>query len=420
MILGNGGREHAFAHYVSQSKSIGKLYIAPGNAGTINCGVNIDLAVTQFDSIADFLAEKNVDLLIVGPEQPLVDGIRGFLEVDERLSSLKILGPGKEGAQLEGSKSFSKRFMQRHNIPTAAYLEVDQNNLDEGLVFIDNQKPPIVLKANGLAAGKGVLIIKDKNEAKTELKNMLEGKFGNASSKVLIEEFLDGIEFSVFILTDGNTYKILPTAKDYKRIGEGETGLNTGGMGAISPVPFVDDDLMQIVENEIIKPTVNGLKQESIDYCGFIYFGLIKTEQGVKVIEYNARLGDPETQAVLPRIKTDLLQLFYATANRSLTTISIEISNEHAATVVCVSEGYPEAYEKGKAIKGLREVENGIVFHAGTKLIDNEIVSNGGRVLAVSNLANDLSNALKNSYTDIDRLCYDGIGFRRDIGFEFL
>jgi len=395
LILGSGGREHAFAYYVSQSKNLQNLWIAPGNAGTSKCGKNINIAVTQFDSIADFLAENSVDLLIVGPEQPLVKGIRAFLEADERLTALKILGPGKEGAQLEGSKSFSKRFMQRHNIPTAAYFEVDENSLNEGLAFIDKQNPPIVLKADGLAAGKGVLIIED-------------------------EEFLDGIEFSVFVLTDGNSYKILPTAKDYKRIGEGDTGLNTGGMGAISPVPFVDVALMKSVEDDIIKPTIDGLKNETIDYCGFIYFGLIKTAKGVKVIEYNARLGDPETQAVLPRIKSDLLSLLFATANRQLANSTLEISEQNCATVVCVSEGYPQAYEKGKTIEGLNDIENGIVFHAGT-ISENDVVkTNGGRVLAVTNLGEELPSALKNSYADINKLCYAGITYRKDIGFEFV
>jgi len=420
LILGSGGREHAFAYYVSQSKNLQNLWIAPGNAGTSKCGKNINIAVTQFDSIADFLAENSVDLLIVGPEQPLVKGIRAFLEADERLTALKILGPGKEGAQLEGSKSFSKRFMQRHNIPTAAYFEVDENSLNEGLAFIDKQNPPIVLKADGLAAGKGVLIIEDKAEAKQELKKMLDGKFGEASSKVVIEEFLDGIEFSVFVLTDGNSYKILPTAKDYKRIGEGDTGLNTGGMGAISPVPFVDVALMKSVEDDIIKPTIDGLKNETIDYCGFIYFGLIKTAKGVKVIEYNARLGDPETQAVLPRIKSDLLSLLFATANRQLANSTLEISEQNCATVVCVSEGYPQAYEKGKTIEGLNDIENGIVFHAGT-ISENDVVkTNGGRVLAVTNLGEELPSALKNSYADINKLCYAGITYRKDIGFEFV
>jgi len=419
MVLGSGGREHAFAYAISKSTLLSKLYVAPGNPGTAQCGINIDIEANDFERLANFLAQNHIKILVVGPEQPLVEGIRDYLENDSRLTDLKIIGPGKNGAQLEGSKSFSKQFMERHEIPTANYIEVTKNNIAEGETFIEAQLLPIVLKADGLAAGKGVLIVDNKPEAKAELNNILNGKFGAAGEKVIIEEFLKGLEFSIFVLTDGDTYKVLPIAKDYKRIGEADTGLNTGGMGAISPVPVVEGrQMFQIVEN-IIEPTIKGLKKDEIPYQGFIYFGMMATQNGPYVLEYNIRLGDPETQAVLPRIESDFLELLHSCTNGTLDKQRIKTNEGFAATVVCASEGYPKNYEKGKVIEGLQEVKDSVVFQAGTILDNEQIKTNGGRVLTVTSLGNTLREALDTSYQSINQLCFDGIYYRKDIGYEF-
>ncbi len=419
MVLGSGGREHAFAYAISKSSLLSKLYIAPGNPGTAQCGINVDIASNNFEKLSNFLAQNHVNLLVVGPEQPLVEGIRDYLEKDSRLAELKIIGPGKQGAQLEGSKSFSKTFMEKHDIPTAKYKEVTDQNIEEGEAFIDEQTLPIVLKADGLAAGKGVLIVNSKAEAKIELNNILNGKFGTAGNKVIIEEYLQGLEFSIFVLTDGNTYKVLPIAKDYKRIGEADTGLNTGGMGAVSPVPVVAGKLMfQIVEN-IIEPTIKGLQKDEIPYQGFIYFGLMSTQNGPYVLEYNIRLGDPETQVVLPRIESDFLELLASCGNGTLDAQRIKTNEGFAVTVVCASEGYPQTYEKGKTIEGLNEVTNSIVFQAGTIKENEQIKTNGGRVLAVTSLGSTLQEALSTSYQSINQLCFEGIYYRKDIGYEF-
>lgn len=420
LILGSGGREHTFTYFINNSKLVDQLYIAPGNAGTSEIAKNVNINVTDFDSISNFIKENNIELLVVGPEQPLCDGLTDHLKQIEVLKNLLIIGPSKAGAILEGSKAFSKKFMKRYNIPTASYFEVGTNNYQTGADFIEEQNLPIVLKADGLAAGKGVLIIDNKEEAKEALQEMLKGQFGNASKTVVIEEFLDGIEFSVFVLTNGNQYKILPTAKDYKRIGEGDTGLNTGGMGAVSPAPLVNDKVMKDVQQQIIEPTLEGLKNEHIDYCGFIYFGLMQTDAGPKVIEYNVRLGDPETQVTLPRIKSDLVELLIACCKNELDQYNLEIDERYCSTVVCASEGYPQKYEKGKVIKGINEVKDAIVFQAGTKQQGENIVTNGGRVLSVTGFGKTLQEALSNSYKGIDRLCFDGIYFRKDIGYEFL
>jgi len=419
MILGSGGREHAFAHSISKSTLLEKLYISPGNPGTSQHGLNVDIAVNDFKQLANFIAQNNINLLVVGPEQPLVEGIRDYLEEDNRLTDLKIIGPGKLGAQLEGSKAFSKRFMEKHEIPTAKYIEVSAQNIEEGAAFIDTQLLPIVLKADGLAAGKGVLIINDKAEAKVELNNILQGKFGTAGETVIIEEFLRGLEFSIFVLTDGVNYKVLPIAKDYKRIGEADTGLNTGGMGAVSPVPVVEGKLMFKIVEDIIEPTIKGLQKDDIPYKGFIYFGLMSTQNGPYVLEYNIRLGDPETQAVLPRIESDFLELLDSCTSGTLDKQRIKTNEGFAVTVVCASEGYPEAYEKGKVIEGLQEVKQSIVFHAGTTKEQEEIKTNGGRVLAVTSLANTLQEALNTSYKSINQICFEGIYYRKDIGYEF-
>jgi len=419
LILGSGGREHAFAYYINKSKMLSQLYVAPGNAGTHTIAKNVNLTLTNFDQISNFILENNIELLVVGPEQPLCNGISDYLKQNESHHKLNIIGPTKAGALLEGSKAFSKKFMLRHNIPTAAYFKVNENNYQAGISFIEAQKPPIVLKADGLAAGKGVLIINNKATAKIALKEMLDGQFGDAGKTVVIEEFLSGIEFSVFVLTNGSQYKILPTAKDYKRIGEGDTGLNTGGMGAVSPVPFVTNKIMSDVKLQIIEPTLKGLQQENIDYCGFLYFGLMQTNSRTKVIEYNVRLGDPETQVVLPKINSDLVALCLACCNNNLDKFDLDVDERYATTVVCASEGYPKKYEKNKVIKGISEVTDSIVFQAGTKFEKNEIVTNGGRVLSVTGLGNTLAEALSSSYQSIDQLCFDGIYFRKDIGFEF-
>jgi phosphoribosylamine--glycine ligase len=419
LILGSGGREHAFAWKIAQSDLLGKLFIAPGNAGTVKLGVNLNINPTNFEAIKQVVLENNIELVLVGPEDPLVKGIHDFFLNDDALKQIPVIGPQQYAAQLEGSKEFAKEFMYRHQIPTAAYQSFTRENLDSGYQFLDSLNAPYVLKADGLAAGKGVVILNDLNAAKKELKEMLEHqKFGEASSKVVIEEFLDGIELSCFILTDGKGYVSLPNAKDYKRIGEGDLGLNTGGMGAISPVPFANDTFMSKIENQIIKPTVAGLQKDNIAYKGFIFFGIIKVNDEPKVIEYNCRMGDPETEVVLPRVKSDLLELLMAAGNNDLESKSIELDPRSACTVMLVSGGYPEAYEKGKVIHGLDQVENSIVFHAGTKESEGEIVTNGGRVIAISSYGTNFKEALKQSYENIEKVSFDQMNFRTDIGFD--
>jgi len=421
LILGSGGREHTFAYKIAQSPKCEKLYIAPGNAGTLNVGENVSLNVGDFSGIKDFIIEKNVDMLVVGPEDPLVKGITDFCKGEPDLKDLLIVGPSKRGALLEGSKERAKEFMAMYQIPTAAYESFTIESLEAGKTFLETLSAPYVLKADGLAAGKGVLILNDLAEAKTELENMLKNqKFGEASAKVVIEEFLDGIELSVFVLTDGKNYKILPTAKDYKRIGEGDTGLNTGGMGAISPVPFADAELMQKIEERIVKPTVNGLTEENIDYKGFIFIGLIKVGKEPYVIEYNVRMGDPETEVVLPRIKSDLVEVLAKTAEGKLNEVDLEIDERAATTVMMVSGGYPEAYEKAKEITGIENVnvEDALVFHAGTTLKDGKVVTNGGRVIAVTAFGEDYKQALKKSYQNVEKLQFDKMYFRKDLGFD--
>ena len=419
LILGSGGREHTFAYKIAQSPKCEKLYIAPGNAGTLNVGKNVSLNVGDFSGIKDFIIEKNIDMLVVGPEDPLVKGITDFCKNEPGLKELLIVGPSKRGALLEGSKERAKEFMAMHNIPTAAYESFTAESLEAGKVFLETLKAPYVLKADGLAAGKGVLILNDLNEAKAELENMLKNqKFGEASAKVVIEEFLDGIELSVFVLTDGKNYKILPTAKDYKRIGEGDTGLNTGGMGAISPVPFADAEFMQKIEERIVKPTVDGLAEENIDYKGFVFIGLIKVGEEPYVIEYNVRMGDPETEVVLPRVKSDLVEVLAKAAQGKLDEVDLEIDERAATTVMMVSGGYPEAYEKGKEITGIENVEDALVFHAGTTTKDGKVVTNGGRVIAVTAFGEDYKKALKKSYQNVEKLQFDKMYFRKDLGFD--
>jgi len=419
LILGSGGREHTFAYKIAQSNRCEKLFVAPGNAGTASIATNVDLKVTDFEAVKKCVVENNIEMVIVGPEDPLVHGIADYFAETPKLKHVMLIGPSKRGALLEGSKQRAKEFMMQHNIPTAAYESFTEESLEAGKAFLEKLKPPYVLKADGLAAGKGVLILKDLNEAKQELENMLtHSKFGEASSKVVIEEFLDGIELSVFVLTDGKNYKILPTAKDYKRIGEGDTGLNTGGMGAVSPVPFADAILMKKIEERIVKPTVNGLSKEKIDYKGFVFIGLIKVDNEPYVIEYNVRMGDPETEVVLPRIKTDLVDLLEATYRQNLGNFNIEIDCRAATTVMLVSGGYPENYEKGKEISGLKDVDGSIVFHAGTKSENGKTLTNGGRVLAVTSLDDDFKKALKKSYQNIEKLSFDRMQYRSDIGFD--
>ncbi len=419
LVIGSGGRECAFAWKLSQSKHCDHLYIAPGNAGTASFGENISVNPNDFDALKQHALEKEIGLVVVGPEDPLVNGLHDYFLEDEELKHIPVIGPQKEAAQLEGSKEFAKEFMSRHEIPTAQYESFTAETLDLGLKFLEGMKPPYVLKADGLAAGKGVLILNDLEEAKKELQEMLGNrKFGDASSKVVIEEFLDGIELSSFVLTDGSDYVILPNAKDYKRIGEGDQGLNTGGMGAISPVPFADDAFLTKVEDRIIRPTVEGLKKDGIPYVGFIFIGLIKVGEDPFVIEYNVRMGDPETEVVLPRVETDLVELFEAVADKKLGDFQLELDDRSATTVVLVSGGYPEAYEKGKEIHGLEEVSDSIVFHAGTQLKDDKVVSSGGRVLAITSYGPDFREALKKSYQNIDKICFDKMNFRKDIGFD--
>ena len=418
LLLGSGGREHALAWKINQSERLTKLYVAPGNAGTAGIAENVNIKVTDFEALAAFVENNGIEMLVVGPEDPLVEGIRDYFEADARFARLMIVGPGKAGAILEGSKDFAKEFMSRHDIPTAAYLTVTKDNLEEGIAFLKTLKPPYVLKADGLAAGKGVLILEDLEEAKKELNLMLGGKFGKAGNQVVIEEFLKGIELSVFALTDGKSYKILGSAKDYKRIGEGDTGLNTGGMGAVSPVPFANDEFNRKVEERVVRPTIEGLRKDGIDYKGFVFFGLMNVGGDPYVIEYNVRMGDPETEVVMPRLKTDILSLFEAMAKGELEQAAFELDDRFCTTVMLVSQGYPGDYEKGKEITGVPDVKGSIVFHAGTKLADGKVVTNGGRVIAVSSFGKTMREALAQSYENVAKIHFDGMNFRRDIGFD--
>ncbi|ELM3644319.1 phosphoribosylamine--glycine ligase [Flavobacterium psychrophilum] len=421
LLLGSGGREHALAWKMLQSDKCSKLFVAPGNAGTQQIATNVDINILDFEVIKAFVIQEKVTMVVVGPEDPLVLGIYDFFKNDSSLKDIPVIGPSKKGAQLEGSKEFAKEFLVKHNIPTAAYDSFTAETVEKGCLFLETLQPPYVLKADGLAAGKGVLIIHDLAQAKEELRNMLvHAKFGEASAKVVIEEFLDGIELSCFVLTDGKNYKILPTAKDYKRIGEGDTGLNTGGMGAVSPVPFADAILLEKIETRIVKPTIAGLQKDEIEYKGFVFIGLINVKGEPIVIEYNVRMGDPETEVVIPRLKSDLVALFEAVGNGKLDQVSLEIDKRSATTIMVVSGGYPEDYEKGKVISGLENIEDSIVFHAGTKTENGAVLSNGGRVLAVTSFGDDFQEAIKKSYQNIDKLHFDKIYFRKDIGFDLL
>jgi phosphoribosylamine--glycine ligase len=418
LIIGAGGREHALAWLTAQSPQLNKLFIAPGNAGTADLGTNVPIGVEDFEGIKQLVIDEKIDLVIVGPEAPLVAGITDFFRADKDLQDVVVIGPDKAGAELEGSKDFAKIFMEENNIPTGRFSTFIDYTLHEGKDYLSKLEPPYVLKADGLAAGKGVLIIDSLEEAQQELENMLKGKFGDASKKVIVEEHLSGIELSVFVLTDGNGYVILPEAKDYKRIGEGDTGLNTGGMGAISPVPFAGKEFLQKVEDRIVRPTIKGLKDQSIDYRGFIFIGLMNKGGDPYVIEYNVRMGDPESEVVLPRIKTDFVELMKATAEGRLSEMKIELDSRTVSTVMLVSGGYPGSYEKGKVISGLERVENSVVFHAGTKLDDEKVVTSGGRVIAVSSYGSSMQEALAKSYMNADKIRFEGKYYRRDIGFD--
>lgn len=419
LIIGSGGREHAFAWKLAQSKKIGNLFVAPGNAGTATIATNLELDVLNFDAIKKAVLYHQINLVLVGPEIPLVAGIHDYFLADNEIKHIAVIGPQQYAAQLEGSKEFAKEFMVKHQIPTAAYQSFTVNNLQEGFNFLETLNPPYVLKADGLAAGKGVVILDDLDAAKAELTAMLKDeKFGNASKKVVIEEFLNGIEMSCFVLTDGKNYINLPNAKDYKRIGVGDTGLNTGGMGAVSPVSFADDTFLQKIEERVIKPTIEGLKQDNIPFVGFIFIGLIKVNENPFVIEYNVRMGDPETEVVIPRIKSDFLELLIATSQQKLDQITIEIDHRAATTVMLVSGGYPETYQNEKEIIGLENVANSLVFHAGTKIKNEKIVSNGGRVLAITSYGKDMNEALKTSYQNISKIQFDQMYYRSDIGFD--
>jgi phosphoribosylamine--glycine ligase len=421
LLLGSGGREHAFAWKMIQSPLCDTLFVAPGNAGTAQIAKNVDISATDFDAIKTLVIKENIEMVVVGPEDPLVKGIYDFFLNDQELKNIPVIGPSKIGATLEGSKEFAKEFLMKHNIPTAAYDSFTAETVEKGCKFLETLQPPYVLKADGLAAGKGVLIIQDLAEAQEELRNMLvHQKFGVASSKVVIEEFLDGIELSCFVLTDGKSYKILPTAKDYKRIGEGDTGLNTGGMGAVSPVPYVDAVLMEKIETRIVKPTIEGFQKDGIPYKGFVFIGLINVNNEPIVIEYNVRMGDPETEVVVPRLKSDLVELFLAVANEKLDEFNLEIDERSATTVMIVSGGYPEDFEKGKVITGLETVTDSIVFHAGTKLDNGNVVSNGGRVMAITSYGDNFQEALDKSYKNVNQLHFDKMNFRKDIGFDLI
>jgi phosphoribosylamine--glycine ligase len=421
LILGSGGREHAFALKLSQSNKIKQLFVAPGNAGTHKIATNISINPTDFQAVKNTVVKNNIQMVVVGPEAPLVEGIHDFFLADADLKKIPVIGPKKDGALLEGSKDCSKQFMQKHGVPTAKYQSFTKENLEEGFAFLETLEPPFVLKADGLAAGKGVLILNSLEEAKKELEEMVANqKFGEASSTVVIEEFLKGIELSVFVLTDGKNYKILPSAKDYKRIGEGDTGLNTGGMGAISPVPFADEAFLNKVEELVVKPTIKGLQKDGIDYRGFIFIGLMNDRGNPSVVEYNVRMGDPETEVVLPRIASDLFDLFEGVANQTLDKKSFSVIEKTAATVMLVSGGYPESYEKNKEITGFDAVEESIVFHAGTAFKENKVVSNGGRVMAVTSFGDTIEEALEKSYKSIDAIHFDKMNYRKDIGFDLV
>ena len=419
LILGSGGREHAIAFKLAQSSKLSKLFIAPGNAGTEQLGTNLPINTTNFEAIKKSVIENKIEMVIVGPEDPLVNGIHDFFLADKQLKNIAVIGPQKLASTLEGSKEFAKEFMYRHNIPTAKYQSFDKNTIKEGFDFLDTLQAPYVLKADGLAAGKGVLILNNLQEAKSELNEMLtNNKFGKASNKVVIEEFLDGIELSCFVLTAGKNYKILPYAKDYKRINEGDKGLNTGGMGAISPVPFADKVFLQKVEERIVKPTINGFQKDNIPYKGFVFIGLIKVNNEPLVIEYNVRMGDPETEVVFPRIKSDVVDMFKAVADKKLDQYQLEIDKRSATTVMLVSGGYPENYDKGKEITGLDKVTNSIIFHSGTKKENAKTLTNGGRVLAITSLDENFKDALKKSYNSIRKINFDKMNYRKDIGFD--
>jgi phosphoribosylamine--glycine ligase len=424
LILGSGGREHTLAHQISKSPNCKSLFVAPGNAGTSECATNLELDILNFDEVAKSIKTHQIDMLIVGPEAPLVEGIKDHLDDKEEFSSLKIIGPSKEGALLEGSKERAKEFMKAHNVPTAAYQSFHKDNLEEGKAFLSEMKPPYVLKADGLAGGKGVLILEDLKEAQNELENMLTNeKFGKASEKVVIEEFLDGIELSVFVLTDGKNYLTLPNAKDYKRIGEGDTGLNTGGMGAISPVPFANEAFMKKVDEKIIKPSIDGLHKENIDFTGFLFIGLMKVGDEPFVVEYNVRMGDPETEVVLPRIQNDLLEVLHKTAEGKIEEVTLSIDSQHVATVMMVSGGYPEAYEKHKVISGLDLVEKSedlFICHAGTQNKNDQVVTNGGRVIAVTAFGNHFKSALEKAYKNAELIDFDKKYYRKDLGKDLV
>jgi phosphoribosylamine--glycine ligase len=419
LILGSGGREHTFAWKIAQSPLCKNLFVAPGNSGTSEIATNINISVTDFESIKDCVLKHQIDMIVVGPEDPLVQGIHDFFLNDPSLKHVSVIGPQKKAAILEGSKEFAKEFLFRHNIPTAAYESFTKDTVANGYKFLETLSPPYVLKADGLAAGKGVVILNDLEEAKAELKSMLvDSKFGEASNKVVIEEFLDGIELSCFVLTDGKNYKILPTAKDYKRIGEGDTGLNTGGMGAVSPVPFASEAFLQKIEDRIVKPTIDGFKKDNLPYKGFVFIGLIKVGDDPKVIEYNVRMGDPETEVVLPRLKNDFVEILQAIANQTLDKITIEIDERAATTIMLVSGGYPEAYEKGKEITGIENIVDSIPFHAGATIKYNKILTSGGRVMAITSYGNSYQEAIKKSYQNIEKLHFDKMYYRKDIGFD--
>ena len=421
LILGSGGREHAFAWKLAQSPKAGQIFIAPGNAGTALTGINVPINPTDFESIKMFVIEKEIGMVVVGPEVPLVSGVRDFFREDKLLHDVLVIGPGKQGAMLEGSKEFAKGFMKRHSIPTAAYETFTRETVDQGEKFLENLHPPYVLKADGLAAGKGVLILNNLEEAQAELRDMLlNAKFGKASGKVVVEEYLEGIELSVFVLTDGKNYVLLPEAKDYKRIGEGDTGLNTGGMGSISPVPFANAEFLGKIKERIIIPTIKGLQEEEIDYQGFIFFGLMNVKDEPYVIEYNCRMGDPEAESVIPRIKSDLLELFEKTGQGTLGETILEVDERYAASVMVVSKGYPEKYEKGKIISGLENLNNCIVYYAGASkdVEHDQIKTSGGRVLAITSFGDTLDEALKNAYANVEQVSFEGKYYRTDLGFD--